>query len=131
MKRKILCFVLVFALMCAICIGASAASVTGYTSGGKRGRLTTTASLYVYSEHAVATTSSGANNHDILATTVRFHYTNTFNQLSTDSKSGHASASSYPTDMKDIFSAISANSEHAVRGEDDWGNWEYDLSATR
>lgn len=131
MKKRILSFILVFALLCSMSICASAASWNGNTSGGSRGTVTTSATLYVYSEHAVASTSSGAYDHGILATTVRFHYTNTLNQFATKTASGHASASAYPSDMKDIFSAISADSEHDVNGGSEWGSWHWELSATR
>lgn len=131
MRKRILSLILVFALLCTLSISVSATTVseTGVTPYGKEGSWRTRATLGVYTDHAHATTWSGANDNSVLNTTLRYIYIATDNDEKTMTRTGTAEVTAYPTNMKDALSAISGNSQHSVTGGVTYGNWDCYLEA--
>lgn len=131
MKKRILSFVLVFALVCSMSIGASAASVskTGKTSGGQIEGLVTSATLEVYTDHAVANTGCEADSGFTIITAVRFYYMDANNAEKSVSNSGRTTASAYKPAFPATPNGIRGESDHYVYTNAVWGNWGCHLGA--
>ena len=129
MRKRILSFVLVFALVCAMSISVSAgsASVYGETSGSKYNPLETSGELYVYTDHAVAETWCEVDSFVVL-TKVYFIHKGENNVDVTYSDSGRTTASAYRTGDLTVLTGVRGSSLHKVES-DDWGNWTYSLNA--
>ena len=123
MKKRIISLILVIALMSAMCLSASAASRTDYTSGGSAGKLKVTATLNRYPLFATASTTPGITNEAVLTTTCRFHYTNQVGHTSTLTVTGSSTVTAQPNDIQNAASGISADSQHTVNGGTRWGSW--------
>lgn len=132
MRKRILSLVLVFVLICTMSLSVSAASAskTGKTSGGTEGTLNTRAELYVYTDHATATTWCGSGSGSVRKTTVTFNYLNSNNQTSSLSVAGSSTVTAYPGNSANMPTGISGTSQHSVTSEDgEWGSWSCSLSA--
>lgn len=132
MKKRIFTIIMVFSLLCTMCISASAASKTGETAPmGTSGILTTSARLIISLIQAEALTTSGSDDLSILRTTVNYTYTNTMDQTATMSASGYSAAIVAPDNMHIVQSQVSATSHHSVLGGSEWGNWYCSLYESR
>lgn len=126
MKKQILAFVLVFTLLFSMTISASAASASrsGTTSGGTLTSLDTSATLYVYTEHATAETWCELSSCAI-STTAFLH----LNDGRTISGYGTVSATAYKNTELDIPNTKNGSSYHEVNGGSQFGSWSTSLSA--
>lgn len=126
MKKRILSFVLVFAILCTMTISASAssASSTGETGGGPLGKAPTSATLNVYTEHATAETQCSESGFTY-TTSVRLYF------IDGDSigNSGGASVSVWKSTGIDIPNTSYAVSYHSVSGNLNYGSWSTSLRA--
>lgn len=126
MKKRIISLVLVVVLVCAMCLSASAAQVTGQTTENKATRAT----LNLGTNSASASTWCETGGSSILGTYLEFTYTNTSNQRTFKIGAGNASAAVQPSDIKPA-GAISAFSNHIVEGGAGIGNWRYSMTVNR
>lgn len=126
MKKRILSFILVCALLCTMSIGASAATVskTGKTYGGTIGSYDTSAQLYTYSDHVVAETWCEATFGVTFTTSVRLYYNGDNNPVR---GAGQMTATAYRG--TDILNNIRGESTHVIHAGSNWGIWECDLGA--
>ena len=126
MKKKIISLVLVIALMSAMCLSASAASVQGQTDGDQP--LRTSAVLNINPVGADASTGCSLGT-AVLFTRITFTYRSTSNNTLTDNYSGAGSASAYPSNIASN-GAIRAVSYHSVNTTD-YGSWSYSFDISR
>lgn len=126
MKKRILSFVLVFALVCAMSMSAFAGSVYdfGYTLGGNSGRLYCEAELKVSKGSAEAETSNSVGN-PAMCTTVATLYCR-------DSAGNEAPYTAQGTSSVTVFgnsNGIRGGSHHLVSGGTSYGAWSCTLRA--
>ena len=126
MKKQILAFVLVFALLFSMTISASAASASkrGQTSGGILTNLPTSATLNVYTEHATAGTWCELSSCTI--STIAYLHLNDGRTLT---GYGTVSATAVKSTEIDIPNTKNGSSEHNVNGGSQYGVWTASLSA--
>ena len=132
MNTRILSLVMVLVLLCTMSIGVSAASAskTGSTSSGTVGSVSTKAELYVYTDHATATTWSTQASGIIRETRLVYTYKNANNQTSYLYATGSSTATAYPGPIPNVPSAIKGESVHRVYSQNgEWGSWTSNLSA--
>lgn len=127
MKKRILSLILVFALLCTMSIGASAATVSTRepSGGGSDGHLNVTATLSANSNTAYASTRVGTNDNVELYTTLNYYFWNYAGHEQGTGTSG--------TTYVELLCPIAgrgrrATSTHEMRGEENWGNWTGHLS---
>ena len=130
MKKRILSFAMVCVLMYSMCLTVSAASASdsGVTTGGTDGRVSTTADLYVYTDHAVGETWSEAYDTSILKTIVKFFYRGMNNNIAYCIDQGHAVISVSPPNNAGLMSGINGESFHLVSSTK-YGTWTSALTA--
>lgn len=126
MKKRILSFILVCALLCTMSIGVSAATVskTGKTYGGTIGSYDTSAHLYTYSDHVVAETWCEVTYLVTFSTSARLYYNGSDRPVETV---GRMTATAYRG--TDILNNIRGESSHVIQAGSQWGIWSYDLGA--
>ena len=126
MKKRILSFILICALLCTMSIGASAASVskTGKTQGGTLDYYDTKAWLYTYTDHVFAETWCEATYEIIFATSARLYYNGSTTPVETV---GQMTATAYRG--TDILNNIRGESTHYVQAGPQWGIWGCNLGA--
>lgn len=127
MKKRVLSFVLIVALVCAMTVNVSAATVTQRkpTSGGSSGILNVTATLNANSSVASASTQVDVSENVTIGTTLNYTFWNSFGHEEARGTSGHG----YVQIICPIAGmGRSANSTHEAKGGTYWGNWTGHLS---
>lgn len=126
MRKRILSFVLVLVMVCAMSISVFAGSAydSGNTSGGSQGTLFASASLSAYTEHATAETSCDIVG-VIYKTSVKLHF---IDGNFIEDRGGDYVTLWKSSDL-DVPNTSHATSSHEVRGGTTYGNWNTSLRA--
>lgn len=126
MKKRILSFILVCAMLCTMSISAAAASAydVGKTIGGTLDYYDTSAWLYTYTDHVVAETWCETTYEVIFTTSAKLYYIGSTTPVETV---GRMTATAYRG--TDILNNIRGESEHVVQAGAQWGIWTCSLGA--